>query len=97
MWFVITKAHHAPMFTDSVPVYLDDAIVELLAVDLEPGNREIHFAIHVNMRMVHNTPFPLIVTNVQRVPGFIPGIRTLTSAPDVKRKNGFCVKIRLVW
>jgi hypothetical protein len=29
--FVVTKAHHPPMFANRVPVYFDDAVVDLFA------------------------------------------------------------------
>jgi hypothetical protein len=30
VWFVVAKAHHAPMLTDKVPMNLDNTIVNLL-------------------------------------------------------------------
>jgi hypothetical protein len=32
--FVITKAHHPPMFANSVPMYFDDAVVDLFTAGL---------------------------------------------------------------
>jgi hypothetical protein len=34
LWFVITKAHHAPIFTDGVPTHFDNAVIDLFAVGL---------------------------------------------------------------
>ena len=34
MWFVVTKAHHPPMFANRVPMYFNDAVVHLFAVGL---------------------------------------------------------------
>jgi hypothetical protein len=35
MRFVVTKAHHVPIFTDSIPTYFDDAVVDLIAAGLQ--------------------------------------------------------------
>ena len=32
--FVVTKAHHPPMFANRVPAYFDDAVVDLFAAGL---------------------------------------------------------------
>jgi len=35
MRLVVTKAHHVPIFTDSIPTYFDDAVIDLIAVGLQ--------------------------------------------------------------
>ena len=37
MRFVVTKAHHSPMFADGIPAHLDDAVIDLLAIGLHAG------------------------------------------------------------
>jgi hypothetical protein len=32
--FVITKAHHPPMFANSIPMYFNDAVVDLFTAGL---------------------------------------------------------------
>jgi len=75
MRLVVTKAHHVPIFTDSIPTYFDDAVIDLIAVGLQT--------------------FPLIVAHMHCVPGFVTGLRTLAPTPDVKRKDGLRVQVRL--
>ena len=35
--FVVTKAHHSPVFVDGVPAHLDDAVIDLFAIGLHAG------------------------------------------------------------
>lgn len=37
LWFVVTKAHHAPMFVVRVPAHFDDAIIDLFAIGFQTG------------------------------------------------------------
>ena len=84
------------MFTDKVPTYFDNAVVELFAISLKSA-RESSVSESEYMRAVCDTPFPLIITYVHCVPGFIRGFPTLTPTPNVKRKDRLCLQIWLVW
>src|SRR5712691_391388 len=35
--FVVTIAHHSPMFADGIPAHLDDAVIDLFATGLHAG------------------------------------------------------------
>ncbi len=49
------------------------------------------------VRVARYTPFPLVVIHVHCVPGFVSAFSTLSSTPDVQSKDGFCVKVGLLW
>ena len=40
LWFVITKAHHPPMFANGVPMYFNDTVIDLFAAGFKTEEGE---------------------------------------------------------
>jgi hypothetical protein len=95
--FVVTKAHHSPIFVDGVPAHLDDAVIDLFAIGLHAGEGIKSFIRRTFLLEAGDIPFPLIVGHMHCVPGFIRGFCTVTPTPGMKSKNGLRVQVRFAW
>jgi len=95
--FVVTIAHHSPMFAGGIPTHLNDAVIDLFATGLHAGQGIKLFIRRTFLLAARDIPFPLIVGHMHYVPGFIRGFRTLAATPGVKSKNGLRVQVRFAW